>query len=135
MHATRTIVTISLITCFITIAVFGFFGMDNHDAQGNPVCIAVTAHGGACATGTNALTLVGFYLTTFVSFSTATFSDLTSLLALIILLVIFAAFFWRQNTLACARLSVGPSINATDALTLPKQLCQWLSLFEHSPSA
>ena len=81
----RKTLAIILAITFITIAVFGFAGMNNTDSHGYRACIAATANGGYCNNQPNSLGFANFFISTFFSFSS---TILTSGLAVSLLLLI-----------------------------------------------
>jgi len=120
--------TITLILSFISIAVFGVFGMNHGAGHG---CIAATLAGGACPE-TNTASFLAFHLGAFKSFGTATIV----LSALAFLILLFSAF--GNVFVICAGQTAfkkrNPGIKSDTNFASQRQLVHWLAFHENSPS-
>jgi len=125
--------TVSLISVFAAIAVFGVFMMD-HGGQSHSGCIAATANGALCPEG-NALASIAFHLNAFKNFSTAIFA---SSIAALFILALALAYFLRLPAGLCANSFSEQRYfsNSFGEQVYParKYILRWLALHENSPS-
>jgi len=120
----KTFLATFLILGFGSIAVFGFFGMN--DGSGHEGCLAALASGMNCSE-LNPFLFISFHLSAFKSFSTAVlvvFAALSLIFMLDFFAVNLAPFFaWRRLVLA------------RNFIAVPgEKFIHWLSLCENSPN-
>ena len=135
------LLTTILLAGFVSIAVFGVFGMNHGNGQGHDMvsknCIAATAKGMDCPKEAKPLDFAAFHINVFKVFSLATFGEnimnalllaFTSLL--FIGLAFFSQFLFRPPQLALYRYRFRDSFSPPQK----QELTRWLALHENSPT-
>lgn len=127
----KALLTTILLASFISIAVFGVFGMSHgqtHDMDPNS-CISATTKGIDCPEEASPIDFLAFHINAYNGFSLATFSK--NLLSQ--LLLVFASVFFIGLLFFSPSLFKRPQL----AFSTPQQhhLTHWLSLHENSPAA
>jgi len=108
-----------LLISFVSIAVFGIFGMHAGMQDHGGGCIAAAAQGTDCPKQADPVEYLTFHLDAFRDFSTATFGDIATSLLILSLLVIGIVFGGLRGNLAPPRLPrQDSSILKSDAQTL-----------------
>lgn len=131
----KSVFTSLLIVSFVSIAVFGIFGMHAGMQDHGGECIAATAQGTDCPKQANPVEYLTFHLDAFRDFSTATFGDIATSLLILSLLIIGIVFGGLRGNLAPPRLAYS-QIRRSDSFRPPSQygLIRWLALHENSPA-
>ncbi len=132
----KTVISIFIVASFISIAVFGFWGMSHVMESGHNNCIAATARGVACPKEINPFAIANLHLDALRSFSLATvaknfLNEFASFLVILFMGLGIAALFF-SNPL---RNNPSRSYRFLASFSSPRkqQLTRWLSLHENSP--
>lgn len=132
----KSVITVFLISSFVSIAVFGVFAMSHGMERGHAGCIAATAQGADCPKEESVLSFIAFHLDTLRSFSTAIFGqNILSLFPLIVsLLLLIATGTLYAGLGAFGLLSQFKQSLEPSPSPLQQHSIRWLALHEHSPA-
>ncbi len=130
----KKLLSLLIITSVLVIGVFGFTSM-NHGAGHTTGCIASAVDNTPCPENIAAMTV--HHIQAFISF----FSVVPSMPFIFLLTFLLAVFFSigyffikRQDSLITNLISWRFQHDPERALTRPRKITRWLSLFENSPS-
>lgn len=129
------LLTIILLLCFVSIAVFSIFSMHAGMQDHGGGCIAAIIQGTGCPNQGSLADYLAFHLNAFKNFSTAPFMNSASSLLILFLLVIGIASGALRGNLAPPKFTYY-QIRRSDSFSPPSQrglLC-WLALHENSPA-
>ena len=131
----KPIFTILLITSFIGMAVFGFVGMHHGMQTHIGDCTAATAQGTDCPKQASLVDYLAFHLNAFKKLSTATFSNISTSLLILVILAIGVAFGAPPGKLAPPKFAYY-RFKQSDSSGPPPYygLIHYLALHENSPA-
>lgn len=128
--------TILLVISFVSIAVFGFFGMNSTMGPGHKSdCIAAVAQDADCPQETNSLDFAIFHVDAFRSFSLTTLTVNIATAFLLVLALFLGLGFLLRRIFYTPYLALSFSRFTDSSPPLPKQeFTSWLALLENSPA-
>lgn len=128
-------ISIISIFSFISLAVFGFLGMNSAMSHGHAACVASVAQNFNCPAETNQIGFVSFHLDALKSFSKAVFGEhflfLIAAFLIIALGFIFKFRFPPELFIKPQRVIFAEQPN----FQIKREFLRWLSLHEMSPNS